>query len=105
MVSYKCLYNSVNETVKKKIISKTEKYNIGGTPIAAAFYKVIIGTAEVETKATIDFVCINIMNIKDKIQPLKYDIEEFDYYISQPMTALASQGKVSDDLVIYLFDA
>ena len=47
MMLYQCLYNSANETVKKKIIPRTEKYKIGGTPIAAAFYKVIIGTAEV----------------------------------------------------------
>ena len=45
------------------------------------------------------------MNLKDKIQSLNYDIEEFHYYISQQTTALVSQGKVSEDLDIYLFDA
>ena len=79
MMLYKCLYNSVNETVKKNIIPKTEKYKIGGTPITEEFYMVIIGMSEVETKATIAFVRINLMNIKDKIQSINYEIEEFHY--------------------------
>ena len=45
------------------------------------------------------------MNIKDKIQSLNYDIEDFHYYIRNQMTALASQGKFSEDLAIYIFDA
>ena len=45
------------------------------------------------------------MNLKDKIQSLNYEIEKFHYYISQQTTALVSQGKVSENLDIYLFDA
>ena len=45
------------------------------------------------------------MNIKDKNQSLNYDIEDFHYYIRNQMTALASQGKFSEDFFIYLFDA
>ena len=37
MMLYQWLYNHVNKTIKKKIITKTEKYIIGGQPIVAVF--------------------------------------------------------------------
>ncbi len=41
---YQCLFNTVSETVKKKLIPKTSTYMINSEPIAAMYYKAIIST-------------------------------------------------------------
>ena len=105
MMMYQCLYNSINEDVKKRIITKRDKYEINGLPIAAAFYKVLIGTAEVETKATVAYIRMNLMNLTNKISDLNFDVTEFHNHVNQLVTTLASHGKESEDLSIYLFEA
>ena len=85
---YQCLYNSVKKTAKKKIFPKTDKYRIGGQSIADAFIKVLISTAEVGTKETLTFIWIKLINLKEKIQALNYDIEEFHNCINQKVTPL-----------------
>ena len=42
---YQCLFNTVSETVKKKLIPKTSTYMINSEPIAAMYYKAIISSA------------------------------------------------------------
>ena len=58
-----------------------------------------------ETKATLAFIRIKLMNIKNKIQALNYYIEYFHKYINQKITALSSKGKFREDRIIYLFEA
>ena len=103
---YQCLFNTVSETVKKKLIPKTSTYMINSEPIAAMYhYKAIISTAEVETKATVAYTRINLVKLKDKMQELKFDVTKFHSYTDQQITTLASHGKTSDDLTVYLFEA
>lgn len=105
MMMFQCLYNSTSEDVKKKILLKTTKYKIGSAQIAPAFLKVLIATAEVETVATVSYVRKNLINLKVKMSELQYDINEFHHYVNQQLTTLASHGKQSEDLNIYLFES
>lgn len=102
---YQCLFNTVSETVKKKLIPKTSTYMINNEPIAAMYYKAIISTAEVETKATVAYTRINLVKLKERMQELKFDVTEFHSYTDKQITTLASHGKTSDDLTVYLFEA
>ena len=47
---YQCLFNTVSETVKKKLIPKTSTYMINSEPIVAMYYKAIISTVYNVTK-------------------------------------------------------
>ena len=102
---YQCLYNSTTDDVKKKILLKTSKYQIGTTSIGPAFLKVLIGTAEVETKATVAYIRRHLMNLETKMAEMHFNIDNFHEHVNMLMTTLASHGKSSDDLIIYLFDS
>ena len=62
---YQCLFNSVSEDVKKKLMPKMEETEVGEIGIAALLYKCIIATVEVETKATVAHIKINDDGITD----------------------------------------
>ena len=100
---YTCLFNSTSEDVKKKLLSKTSKIN--GTEIAALLYKHLVATVEVETKATVAQIRIKLMNLHNTIATLNYDIDAFHLHLEELVTSLASHGKTSEDLIVYLFKA
>ena len=105
MMLYQCLFGSVSEDVKKKLIPKTDMHKVDNTTIAALYYKGIISTVEVETKATVAFIRTKLINLKDKMKEINYDIDSFHGYVEQQVTSLASHGKVSEDLTVYLLQA
>ena len=47
VMMYQCLYNSVSEDVKKRLVPKVESADIGGITIAALYYKSIISTVRI----------------------------------------------------------
>ena len=100
MMMYQCLYNSINEDIKKQIITKRNKYEIKSLPIGAAFYKVLIGTAEVETKATVAYIRMKLMNLTGKISNLNFNVTKFHNHVNQLVTTLASHEKESKDLTL-----
>ena len=102
---YQCLYNSVSEDVKKKLVPKIDSAKMGKIMIAALYYKCIISTVEVETKATVAHIRMNLIYLKEKIKEQEYDITAFHGYVEQLTTSLASHGKTSEDLTVYLFQA
>ena len=77
MMLYQCLFGSVSEDVKKKLIPKTDIHKVDNTTIAALYYKEIISTVEVETKATVAFIRTKLINLKDKMKELNNDIDSF----------------------------
>ena len=105
MMLYQCLLNSASEDVKKKLIPKSKDHKADETYIAAMYYKGLISTVEVETKATVAFIRTKLTNLKGKIKSLNYDIDLFHAYVEQQVTSLASHGKISEDLTVYLFQA
>ena len=74
-------------------------------PIAALYYKAIVSTVEVETKGSVTYIRKNLMNLKTKLEMLNFNITEFHEYVNDQMTSLASHGKTSEDLIMYLFSA
>ena len=78
MMLYQCLFGSVSEDVKKKLIPKTNTRKVGNTTIAALYYKGIISTVEVETT--------KLINLKGKMKELNYDIDSFHGYVEQQVT-------------------
>jgi hypothetical protein len=61
------------------------------------YYKGIISTVEVETKATVAFIRTKLTNLKGKIKEMNFDIDQFHTYVEH--------GKISEDLTVYLFQA
>ena len=100
---FQCLFNSVSEDVKKKLMPKTEETEVNEVGIAALLYKCIIATVEVETKATIANIRVNLINLKTKMKEMEFDISKFHQYVQQQLVSLASHGKTSEDLTVYLF--
>jgi len=105
MMLFQCLFNSVSEDVKKKLIPKSAEHKVNDTTIATMYYKGLISTVEVETKATVAFIRTKLTNLKGKIKEMNFDIDQFHSYVEQQVTSLASHGKISEDLTVYLFQA
>jgi len=62
MMLFQCLFNSVSEDVKKKLIPMSSEHKVNDTTIAAMYYKGLLSTVEVETKATIAFIRTKLTN-------------------------------------------
>ena len=83
---------------------KMESTEVGKIGIAALFYKCIIATVEVETKAAaVAHIRTNLTNLQAKMNELNFDITAFHGYVQQLIVSLASHGKISEDLTVYLF--
>jgi len=95
----------VREDVKKKLIPKSAEHKVNNTTIAAMYYKGLISTVEVETKATVAFIRTKLTNLKGKIKEINFDTDQFHSYVEQQVTSLASHEKISEDLTVYLFQA
>ena len=83
---------------------KMESTEVGKIGIAALFYKCIITAVEVETKAAaVAHIRTNLTNLQAKMNELNFDITAFHGYVQQLIVSLASHGKISEDLTVYLF--
>jgi ssRNA-specific RNase YbeY (16S rRNA maturation enzyme) len=54
---HQCLYNSLSSSMLNKMLLESHRYTINDTPIAALYYKAIMGHSNVDTLATISFTC------------------------------------------------
>jgi len=53
MMLYQCLSNSITKEVKAKTMLRQNEYYVGNTPCGAAYLKVIIREAQIDTRATV----------------------------------------------------
>jgi hypothetical protein len=107
---YQCLYNSLTEEAKLKVLSDHDDYEItltNGIVVSnrPMFLKVIIRNSTVDTMSTVFHIRGNLNQLKEYMIVINCDIEMFNQYVTGQIEALAARGTGSSDLLINLFEA
>ena len=100
---YQCLYNSLSSTMVNKMLLESQKYTIQGTPIAALYYKCIMGHSNVDTLATISLTRHLLATLDVKMIDLNSNIDEFNIYVQELRNKLTRYGTTSEDMLVNLF--
>ena len=80
-----------------------EKYIIGTTPIAALFYKLIMGHSNIDTLATISLTRHLLATLDSKMIDVDSNIREFNVHVQELRNKLAQYGAMSEDTLVNLF--
>ena len=107
---YQCLYNSLTDEAKLKVLSDHDDYEINTTlngiiSNGPMFLKVIIRNSTVDTMSTVFHIRGNLNQLKEYMMAINCDIELFNQYVTSQVEALAARGTESSDLLINLFEA
>ena len=100
---YQCLYNSLSPTMVNKMLLESQKYTIQDTPIAALYYKCIMGHSNVDTLATISLTRHLLATLDVKMIDLNSNIDEFNIYVQELRNKLTRYGTTSEDMLVNLF--
>ena len=85
------------------MLLESHKYTIQGTPIAALYYKCIMGHSNVDTLATISLTRHLLATLDVKMIDLNSNIDEFNIYVQELRNKLTRYGTTSEDMLVNLF--
>jgi len=104
MMLYQYLSNSITKEVKAKTIRQNEYY-VGNTSCGAAYLKVIIREAQIDTRATVLHLRGKLSSLDTYISTISFDIVKFNEYVKDLMDSLTARGETTHDLLANLFKA
>ncbi len=91
---YECLSNSITEQLKAMTMLKpNEYYHMGNIPCGAAYLKVIIRKAQIDTWATVLQLRGSVSSLDTYISTMSYDIINFNEYVEDIMDSLIDRGE------------
>ena len=104
---YKCLSESISERLKSKLATSQVNCTVGGTEVAALFFKAIMNESEINTVATISTIQMQLSRLQESInnEPIAGDISKFNEYVKQKVQDLTCRGATYSGLVLNLFHA
>ena len=85
---YQFLFDSVSESVNKRLMLNSGDCDINDTKIASLYHESIIGKVEVETRASLALIRNNLMNLKTRMEDLNYSVNNFHNYVEVKITSL-----------------
>jgi hypothetical protein len=100
---HQCLYNSLSSSMVNKMLLESHRYTIDNTPIAALYYKAIMGHSNVDTLATISLTRHMLSSLDVKMIDLNSNISDFNIYVSELRNKLTQYGATSEDTLVNLF--
>ena len=104
---YKCLSYSISESLKSKLATSQVNCTVGGTEVAALFFKAIMNESEINTVATISTIQMQLSRLQESInnEDIAGDITKFNEYVKQKLQDLTCRGATYSGLVLNLFHA
>jgi hypothetical protein len=100
---FTCIYNSLTANMINRMSLESSRHYIGVTPIAALFYKQLMGDSTVDTTATISLTRHQLATLDTKMIDLNSNIREFNIYVQELRTRLTQYGATSEDVLVNLF--
>jgi hypothetical protein len=105
---YEFLREALTESTKIHMALQPKQYTVNSTANGPCYLKAILLTfyyVDVETNATNFHLRELLHNLPKKIKNLKPDVPASNLHVREMVTDLASGGGVSDNLIVYLFNA
>jgi hypothetical protein len=100
---FACIYNSLTPNMINRMSLESSRHLINGVPIAALFYKQLMGDSTVDTTATISLVRHQLATLDTKMIDVNSNIREFNIYVQELRTKLTQYGTTSEDVLVNLF--
>jgi hypothetical protein len=105
MQIYGCLSQSLTEEAKNEVALEAAQYTIAGVADGLLFFKVIVGLAHVDTRATITVIRTRLSTLDAKISELQDNIVELNEFVKTQQAGLVARGERTSDLLVNLFKA
>jgi len=90
---YHCLANSITKEVKAKTMLWTNEYYVGQNLCGAAYLKIIIREAQIDTRATVLHLRGKLSSLDTYISSISYDIVKFNEHVKDLMDSLYARGR------------
>ncbi len=94
LMMYTCLAASIAPETKAKAMIYHLDYHIGQNPIAAAFLKILIQEAHVDTRTTVMHIRAKLSALVSYILTIGCDISKFNAYVKDLIDSLIVGGKL-----------
>ena len=102
---YSCLSESLTAEAKNKVALETPKFCINDTNDGLLYFKVIVGLAHIDTRATVTVIRTRLSSLDTKIAELQDNILELNQFVKTQLEALEARGETTTDLLVNLFKA
>ncbi len=105
LLLYTCLAASIAPETKAKAMIFQQDYHEGQTLIGAAYLKILIREANVDTRSTVMHIQAKLSALDSYILTIGCDITKFNAYIKDLIDSLMARGETTNDLLANLFKA
>ena len=102
---YYCVWNSLNDSSRSKILTESRRYVLNGIPSGVMLFKVLMVEILIDTRAAATMVRQRLAHLDTYMVSVAYDVSKFNLYVKQQRKMLARRGESSHDLLNYLFEA
>ena len=102
---YACLSESLTPEAKNRVALERQRFTVLGTSDGLLYFKVIVGLASIDTRATVSNIRTSLSSLDIKLAELQDDIVELNRFVKTQMEGLAARGEVTEDLLVNLFKA
>ncbi len=105
LLLYTCFAASITPETKAKAMIFHSNYHEGQTPIGAAYLKILIREANVNTRSTIMHIQAKLSALDSNILTINCNITKFNAYIKDLIDSLTARGEMTNDLLANLVKA
>jgi len=105
LLLYTCLAASITPETKAKAMIFHQDYHEGQAPIGAAYLKILIREANVNTRSTVMHIRAKLSALDSYILTIGCDITKFNAYVKDLIDSLTARGETTNDILANLFKA
>jgi hypothetical protein len=102
---YACLIESLTTEARNRVVLETENYTVTDELDGLLFFKVIVGLAHIDTRATITVIRTRLSSLDVKIADFQDNIVDLNAYVKNQTDSLHARGETTNDLLVNLFKA
>ena len=100
---YSCLSRSLTEEARQRVGDLEHEYTVNGEQDGLLYFKAIIKTTQVDTRATVTRIRNQLASLDQHMQLVDSDIKQFNLDVNQWRQALVARGERTEDLMVNLF--
>ena len=98
-----CLAASLTPEGRNKLQLEAEKFTINNQVDGLLMFRMIVGLAQIDTRATVSVVRNNLTRLDTKIVELEDNVTSLNEFVKSQMAILRARGETTSDLITNLF--
>lgn len=98
-----CFSNSLTETARTRVASRKEEYTLNGLIDGLLYFKAIIKTASVDTRATTTTLRNKLASLDHHMQEVSSNVSTFIVDVKSWQQSLLARGETTNDLMVNVF--